>query len=170
MNRLTKQAGEARFQVLLDEHRGIVFKVAHVYCHRADDRDDLVQEICLQLWRSFPSYDPERRFSTWMYRVALNTAISFARSRQGHTQDVSLSEYDEAGQFPAPEPGGSRSGLLQRLLHRLPKLDRALVVLYLEGRSYAEIAEVIGISESNVGTKLNRLKQRMRSELAASEE
>lgn len=162
------------FEARLDAHRGIVFKLANAYCPAGEERDDLVQEICLQLWRAYPGYDPGRRFSTWMYRVALNTAISFARAaRTRRDRAVPLAESATAARVQAP-PGldgtDERLAALYRFLHGLDELDRALVVLYLEDRSYREIAEILGISETNVGTKLNRLKRKLRGELAPEKE
>jgi len=160
---------QGEFEARLEAHRGIVFKLANAYCPAGEERDDLVQEICLQLWRSFPGYDRERRFSTWMYRVALNTAISFARAaRTRDERAVPLEGSPAAALAEAPPPPGSdeRIAALHRFLRSLDELDRALVVLYLEDRSYREIAEILGISETNVGTKLNRCKQKMRGELA----
>src|SRR5207247_681620 len=124
---------------------------------------------CLQLWRSFPGYDRERRFSTWMYRVALNTAISFARAaRTRGERGVPLEESAAAALAEAPPPPGidDRMAALDRFLQGLDELDRALVVLYLEDKSYREIAEILGISETNVGTKISRCKAKMRRQLA----
>jgi len=163
---------QREFEDRLAEHRGIVFTLANVYCPAGEERDDLVQEICLQLWRSFPRYDRERRFSTWMYRVALNTAISFARSaRTREKRMVPLEQSPDAALAATPPPRGvdERIAELHRFLHGLAELDRALVVLYLEDRSFREIAEILGISETNVGTKLSRLKLMMRRELAAND-
>lgn len=168
-----KRSDQREFEARLDEHRGIVFKIANSYCPAGEERDDLVQEICLQLWRSYPGYDPERRFSTWMYRVVLNTAISFARTtraRERRVVPLDESGAGETAEAPRPHERDERIAQLYRFLHGLAELDRALVVLYLEERSYREIAEVLGISETNVGTKLGRLKQRMRRDLAADKE
>ena len=162
-----------QFEARLDEHRGIVFKIANIYCPDGEERDDLVQEICLQLWRSYPGYDNERRFSTWMYRVALNTAISFARTARARRRHVVPLDEPGAGATaaaPPPRERDERIAGLYRFLRSLPELDRALVVLYLEERTYREIAEVLGISETNVGTKLSRLKQTMRRDLAPEKE
>jgi RNA polymerase sigma-70 factor (ECF subfamily) len=160
------------FEARLEAHRGIVFKFANAYCPVGEERDDLVQEICLQLWRAYPGYDRERRFSTWMYRVALNTAISFARAAQTRgLRAVPLETSAAAARTEAPlaARADERLAALQQFLQRLGELDRALVLLYLEDRSYREIAEVLGITESNVGTRLSRCKERMRQELAPSE-
>lgn len=159
------------FEARLEEHRGIVFKLASSYCRRREERDDLIQEICLQLWRAFPAYDRERRFSTWMYRVALNTAISFARTRQ--VRDRHSVPLDESLAPAAALPDGAgeeRVGQLYRVMDGLGELERALLLLYLEERSYRDIAEILGISETNVGTKMNRLKLKIRRELAPQKE
>lgn len=168
-------SAQREFEARLDEHRGIVFKIANTYCPEGEERDDLVQEICLQLWRSYPGYDTERRFSTWMYRVALNTAISFARTARARERRVVALDDPEAGagataEAPPARQPDERIARLYRFLHGLAELDRALVVLYLEERTYREIAEVLGISETNVGTKLSRLKQMIRHDLAPDEE
>jgi RNA polymerase sigma-70 factor (ECF subfamily) len=124
-----------------------------------------VQEIRLQLWRAYPSYDPGRTFSTWMYRVALNTAISFARDARARRQRAVPLDHTDLAE-PAKPEADDRLAELYRVLHGMEELDRALLVLYLEDRSYREIGEILGISETNVGTKLNRLKQRVRQGLA----
>ena len=164
---------QREFEARLDAHRGIIFKVANIYCPAGEEREDLVQEICLQLWRSFPGYDRQRRFSTWMYRVALNTAISYARAaRTRGERAVPLELSPAAALAEAPPPSGieERIAALHRFLEGLEELDRSLVVLYLEDRSYREIAEILGISETNVGTKLSRCKQKMRRDLAPDNE
>jgi len=160
----------ARFEALLARHTGLVFKVTSIYCRDAEDRRDLAQEICAQLWRAYPSYDVGRSFSTWMYRVALNVAISHRRSssrrdRYFHSlDDAALAAIPD----PAPHEPDDRVRELYRVIHQLDDLDRALILLYLEGRNYRESAEVLGITETNVATKLNRLKHRLRRELADS--
>ncbi len=167
------RADQRDFEAKLEAHRGIVFKLANAYCPAGEERDDLVQEICLQLWRAFPSYDPARRFSTWMYRVALNTAISFARAAATRGERaVPLESSEAAARVEAPAPAGEdgRLAALQRFLGGQGELERALVLLYLEDRSYREIAEILGLSETNVGTKLNRLKHEMRRTLTAAKE
>jgi len=155
-----------RFQALFERHRKIVFKVANMYCRNAEDRRDLAQEIGTQLWRSFPGYDASRSFSTWMYRIALNVGISFARNaihREKHSvalDDAVADAIDENAVLSEPD---ERVRALHRFIGQLDVLNRALMLLYLEDRSYREIAEVLGISETNVATKINRLKQRIRT-------
>lgn len=166
-----------QFAALLREHRRIVFRVANVYARNPHDRDDLAQEIAAQLWRSFGSFDARRaKFTTWMYRVALNVAISYTRSasRSGANQvepldAMHLETVAAAGsvQHEAMERD-QRIAALHAFVARLDALNRALVLLYLEDRSYAEIADVLGISETNVATKLNRIKQKLRADMTGA--
>jgi RNA polymerase sigma-70 factor (ECF subfamily) len=121
----------------------------------------------MQLWRAFPSYDEKRVFSTWMYRIALNVAISLARKTGRVRRLITPLENSDVGSIagPArPEPD-ERIDALYRALRGLDPFNRALMMLYLDERSYTEIADVLGISETNVATKISRLKQRLRSEL-----
>jgi RNA polymerase sigma factor (sigma-70 family) len=168
----TRTRPDARFAALLEQHRGIVFKVANSYCRLPEDRQDLAQEIAAHLWRAFPSYDPSRSFSTWMYRIALNVAISYHRSAGHHMRTEPLDEYHEAHAGFAVDDGSAQHETDERLralhsvIERQAPMDRALLLLWLDERSQREIAEVLGITESNVSTKLNRLKQRIREQLA----
>jgi RNA polymerase sigma factor (sigma-70 family) len=155
-----------RFCGLLEEHRKIVFKVANTYSRQADDRADLVQEISVQLWRAFPGYDESRLFSTWMYRIALNTAISHLRAathREAHILPFDESVHESALLAAVEEPD-QRVRELFRAIEKLDPLNRALLLLVLEERSYREIAEILGLSETNVATRISRLKQRIRED------
>jgi RNA polymerase sigma factor (sigma-70 family) len=149
-----------RFQTLLAEHAGIVAKITRAYTRDPDSRRDLAQEIAAQLWRAFASYDARRgKFSTWMYRIALNVAISHLRRAAPFEP---LADHDLA----APgAPADDRVDALYACIRGLEPLKRALVVLYLEDRSYQEIAEVLGITEANVAVKLNRVKHELRAQL-----
>lgn len=156
---------ENEFLKLLEEHRRILFKIAGSYCRNPADREDLAQEMVMQLWRSYSSYDRSRRFTTWMYRVALNVAISHWRSEARRVRDTVPLEgaiLDIAA--PPPEAAVLEADLrhLQQLLEQLDPLDRALMILYLDGNPHETIADVLGISRSNVGTKIGRIKQRLR--------
>jgi RNA polymerase sigma-70 factor (ECF subfamily) len=163
---MSNPARQDRFVQLLDEHQGILQKVARTYAWNDADRQELAQEMALQLWRSFGRYDERHRFSTWMYRVALNVAISFVRTETrrarravpaGDSADLILAR------TAAPEPATDGDlRLLDEFIRKLDGLDRALVLLHLDGQSYDAIAGILGISETNVGTKLGRIKQRIR--------
>ena len=155
------------FQTLLQAHRGIVAKVAGTYAWHPDDRDDLMQDIAAQLWRAWPNYDPARPFATWMYRIALNVAISDVRSRTRAPSSEVWNEdhHDVADPHAHDHEGRQQVDLLYRFIQSQPPLDRALLLLYLDDRPQREIAEILGIGESNVSTKIGRLKQRIRDEL-----
>lgn len=159
--------GHTQFGQLLEAHRGIVLKVAHGYAWHPEDRADLAQEIATQLWRAFPRYDATRSFSTWMYRIALNVAISSLRARRRDAWTVSLDErlYEPLDSGTAGPELQRQMDALRRFIHRQEPLNRALLLLYLEDRPHAEIAEILGISVSNVATKIGRLKQRIHNEL-----
>jgi RNA polymerase sigma factor (sigma-70 family) len=150
---------QARFENLLKNHERILFKVVSLYAARTEDRRDLVQEIRVQLWRAFGSYDERRSFSTWMYRIALNVAISSVRRQK--TAPMKLEDVQIAVPFAPPD---ERVQFLQNFMAGLDEINRALLALYLEEHSYAEIAEILGISETNVATKISRLKQKIRKE------
>jgi RNA polymerase sigma-70 factor (ECF subfamily) len=157
---------QGRFRTLLEEHRRILYKICNSYCRNRDDREDLAQEIVVQLWRAFEGFDERYRFSTWMYRIALNVAISFYRRETTRSRHV-LSDDElllEAVDQTESQPEEIR--LLYQLIEGLEPLNKALVLLYLDGNSYREVADVLGISETNVATKLNRLKTRLKQQSA----
>ena len=155
---------ETLFKSWLREYGGTVFKVARAYTLTAEEREDLAQEILLQLWRSLPQFQGRASASTWVYRVALNTALSWhrkegrRRARQQpllEPEDLPVPGLDSAEQLHQRE-------VLERLyaaIRQLPKAEAALVLLFLEDLSYRDIADVLGISENHVGVKLNRAKK-----------
>jgi RNA polymerase sigma-70 factor (ECF subfamily) len=152
---------------LLRRHAGLIHRIAGAYCPEAADREDVVQEIAVQLWRSRGRYDPRYRETTWVYRIALNVAISFQRRERRHRERREASE-EHLITLAAPAAAGPGEEV-ERLLgciHELGALEKALVLLDLDGNDHASIAEVLGISVSNVGTKLHRIKRRLRVALA----
>ena len=143
---------QLEFQSRIDEHRKILYKICRLYCSDLNDREDLGQEILIQLWRSYPTFDGRSLFSTWMYRVALNTAISFMRSevtRKRHVESGGplLMEFAQA-----PETESADVRTMYQLITSMDPLHRALILLYLDGNSYEEIAVILGISVTNVAT------------------
>ena len=155
---------QERFQTLVDEHKKILYKVCNSYCRNRDDREDLAQEIIVQLWRSFGSFEERYRFSTWMYRIALNVAISFYRRENTRTRHVLSDEETVLKAIDETENQTAEVQALYEFIAGLEPLNKALILLYLDGNSYSEIADVVGITETNVATKISRLKQTMREE------
>lgn len=149
-----------QFLAVIAAHKGILYKVANSYCRDPDDRDDLVQEMVLQVWKSFDRYNEQYKQSTWMYRIALNVAISFyrkahRRKQVHHPLSASILNYVEPSETAETEYQISR---LHAFIAELKEIDKALMLLYLEEKSYKEIAEIMGLSETNVATKLSRIK------------
>jgi RNA polymerase sigma factor (sigma-70 family) len=148
----------------LNEHRGIVFKLAGAYCRDAVDREDLAQEMVAQLWRAYPKFNEQKRFSTWMYRVAVNVAISFYRRQAAYRRNVEPAEISvlESIATPAADEPDENLATLHAFIAQLDDLNRALMILYLDDNSYATIADVLGLSETNVATKIARIKQKFK--------
>lgn len=140
---------------LVRTHEGIVRKVCHAYTRQAADFQDLYQEILLQWWRAFPAFRGESSFGTWAYRIALNTAITDLRRQQ--RQPITETPPPTLAQ---PHDGAANEAFdtLKRAMQRLSKADRALLVLYLDGYKYREIADILGLSATHVGVKLQRIK------------
>jgi RNA polymerase sigma-70 factor (ECF subfamily) len=159
----------ADFVAQLQAHKGILYKVANAYCPRREDRGDLIQDMILELWRAYPRFDGRASFATWMHRVAMNVAISMHRSEGRRIRDaLSLDEFgiDLAGADAVLDAEDAELRALHQLIAQLPPLDRAMVLLYLEGYGYEEIADMVGIGASNVGTRINRIKDKWRREHA----
>ena len=160
----------AAFERLLAAHRGIVLKIAASYCRDADDRADLAQDIVLELWRAFPSWQPERPFSTWMYRVALNVAISLQRRRHRRRVEEPLDASHAAlvGADDVDAEFRQQLAIVQQAMAALGALDRALLLLQLDGCSHRDSGEVLGISAGNVATRLNRIRHQLRRNAGAA--
>lgn len=155
---------EAELAALIRRHAGLLYKVAYAYCRSPIDREDLLQEISLQLWRGHARFDASQRESTWIYRVALNVAISFYRRERRHRERTrALEDEAEALLLVSPAEPSEELAVLFRCIEELTPLERSLALLYLEGLDHAAMSEVLGISASNVGTKLGRIKERLRA-------
>jgi RNA polymerase sigma-70 factor (ECF subfamily) len=160
--RSTKQ--KAVFDSWLAAYKGVLFKVVRVYASRRQDQEDLFQEIATQVWISVPSFEGNSAPSTWIYRVALNTAISWSRKEIRRRDGTNVLE----AATPALEPIGvavdSRLDWLYEQIAQLNEIDRSLTLLLLEGFSYKEMADALGISEGNVGVRIHRIKAHLTSE------
>lgn len=148
---------------LVRRHARLIHRIAHLYCRDATDREDVVQEVAVQLWRSRHRYDQRYAETTWVYRIALNVAISFQRRERRHRERRLALDEHAITIAVAPEVDLDEDiQLLLDCIDDLGPLDKALVLLYLDGNEHASIADVLGISVSNVGTKLLRIKDRLR--------
>jgi RNA polymerase sigma-70 factor (ECF subfamily) len=148
------------FPTFLESHKGIVFKVCQTYCQQAVERKDLAQEIIIQLWKAFPRYDPAYKASTWVYRIALNVAISYHRKlvkRRESPADLNLVSF-----HPGQQEEDPRLHLIYELIYQLDDLNKAIILLYLEDYNYKEVAAVVGLTETNVASKINRIKKKLK--------
>lgn len=153
---------ERQFRQWLGEHKGLLVKVVRAFAETPADQDDLFQEVLLQVWLSLPSFREDSKPTTWLYRVALNTALAWKRSEKkerGSQSSLSIADPADRTLCADGEPNSQIVDQLYAAIRALPLAKRALVVLYLDGFTYREISEVVGISESNVGVSLNRVKQ-----------
>lgn len=160
------QNNREEFLRRIEEHKLIIYKICNSYCKNVSDRDDLAQEITYQLWRSFIHFNGTVKFSTWMYRVALNVAISFYRKSKKEGQIIELTApYTELADKTGNNIELERNIVkLQQFINELKELDKALMILYLEEKTYTEIAEILGITETNVATRISRTKEKLKQQ------
>jgi len=162
---LNKDTITKEFTELIEDNQGIIFNVSAMYCNDLTCRKDLVQEILLQLWRSFPTYDKTRKYTTWMYRIALNTAISQWRKDKTKKEvamdklPVTVTDDDIINEK------SERVRILNIAINRLNKAEKSIIILYMDDYPYDEISEITGISVSNVGVKINRIKKKLQNHL-----
>ena len=156
------------FEETINRHLNLVYKVASVYTTNADDKNDLVQDILYQAWKSFDSFRQESKISTWLYRVAMNVAIYQVKTRKRNIEAIQLTDQNSE---LTEDNSNETEEQWQRILfyiNRLNLLDKGIVLLYLENKSHEEIAEITGLSVSNVGTKLSRIKEKLRQQVTKS--
>ena len=155
-----------RFIAAIAESEGFIYKLASTYTSTATDQRDLVQEIIYQLWKSFHTFSEQSKLGTWIYRVALNTAVYQLRQSKKQVQTITIDEqvlsHTDAGTSHEEE----KWNLLRQQIETLNLLDKGIVMLYLEGKSHDEIADITGISKSNVGTRLQRIKEKIKQRIS----
>lgn len=162
----SRKALQQKFVQLIEQNQGIIYKVAHAYCKDPEDQKDLAQEIILQLWKSFENYSPEFKFSTWMYRICLNVSISHLRKKKVRDKHQASQDFRRAIiHRESSEPMEQEIKCLQQFVQQQKEIDKALLLLFLDGNSYAEIASILDVSTSNVGTKMSRLKEKLKTYL-----
>ena len=153
-----------KFISIIKDNQKLIYKICYSYCSNQETRKDLQQEILLQLWSSFSKFDGRVKISTWIYRIALNTAISFYRKDCKHCNK--LESLDELiisiSNFEIETENDENILMLYHFIEQLNELDKALILLYLDDNKYIDIADILGISETNVATKISRIKKRLK--------
>ena len=147
-------------------NEGSIYKIASVYTNNREDRNDLVQEIIYQLWRSFHTFKERSGLNTWIYRVAMNVAVYHLKSTKKRVTTVAIDDEILSAIGNDNRDEDDRWNLLKQSIENLNLLEKGIVILYLEEKSYEEIAEVVGISVSNVGTKLSRIKEKLKKQIS----
>ena len=156
-----------KFISVIRENQNLIFKICYSYCNNYENRKDLEQEILIQLWKSFKKFDGRVKISTWIYRIALNTAISFYRKEDKtnkntipiDTSIISLTNIEDDSEL------NEKISILYKLIEKLNEFDKALILLYLDDYKYIDIAGILGISKTNVATKISRIKKALKEKV-----
>lgn len=154
---------ETLFLQLIEQNKGMLFKICRIYQDDPQDREDLLQEMTLQLWKVFDTYRGESKVTSWMYRVALNTAITFFKKQKRRPDSEQLPvNFDHADETASAAEKEEQLALFYKAVKQLDKVEKALIYLYMENQTYEEIARTLGISEVNARVRLNRIKNKLK--------
>jgi RNA polymerase sigma-70 factor, ECF subfamily len=161
---MTDNRQKDQFLDILEKNIGIIIKIARAYSKTIHDKEDLINDITLELWKSFGRFKGDSKISTWIYRIALNTSMNFKRKREKDR----LFLLDEINQIEnlnwlIEQPDSSQSEILYQCIDELNQLNKAIILLYLDGNSHDEISDITGISKTNVGTRIGRIKEQIRN-------
>ena len=163
---MTGEKKQDDFLKILEAHKGIIYKVSRAYCRQEEDRKDLIQDIITQIWNSLHKYSKQYKYSTWIYRIALNVAISSYRKEIVRQRQATLfTEEPLLFENTGTDDKEEEIALLYQVIQQLRAIDKALILLYLEQKSYNEIADIMDLSETNVATKLSRIKKEIKEKL-----
>ena len=161
-------ASETEFTKLIQEHQGLLIKLASVYTNTTPDREDLFQEIVYQLWKCFDSFRGESKITTWMYRVGMNTAITHLKKSKKYAVLPPMYDGFLTGTQAEEVLYEERLALLHSYIQNLNPLEKGLMLLVLEGKNYKEISEITGLSATNVGTRISRIKKKLKNNIVKS--
>lgn len=154
---------EREFLMQLEAHKGILHKVGRMYMDSLEDRADLHQEIIIQLWKSYDNFKGQSAFSSWMYRVAVNTAISYFKKRKQHSHSVGLDSIAEPANEPYDPNPDKQLDVFYRAVQQLSPVEKAIILYFMEGLPHREIGLQLGITEGNARVKLNRTKEKLQN-------
>ena len=160
---MQKQDQEKQFEQQVTAYKGLLYKICRIYAATEADRDDLFQEIVIQLWKAYPGYKGTAQFSTWMYRVALNTAITGIRKKKNFISSYeSMSPFENIGHDNSAYAEEEQLQRLYKAIEQLNDIEKAIVMLYMEDRAYSEMEDILGIGQNTLRVKMNRIKEKLR--------
>jgi RNA polymerase sigma factor (sigma-70 family) len=153
------------FLDIFEQNIGIIIKISRGYASIAQDREDLINDIALELWKSFQSFNGNSKISTWIYRVALNTSMNYKRKKKNDSLFFSLNDFKKDDTFPwlIEQDNSTDIEVLYQCINELNEINKAIILLYLDGNSHDEISEITGISKTNVGTRISRIKEQIKN-------
>jgi len=153
------------FLDIFEKNIGIIIKISRGFTTIAQDREDLINDIALELWKSFKSFNGNSKISTWIYRVALNTSMNYKREKKNDSLFFSLNDFKKYDTFPwlIEQDNSSDIEVLYQCINELNEINKAIILLYLDGNSHDEISEITGISKTNVGTRISRIKEQIKN-------
>lgn len=153
------------FLTVFKENIGIVLKIARAYTSNRQDKEDLINNIALELWKSFKNFNGNAKISTWIYRVALNTSMNFKRRKKKDSLLFSFNDLKRKDNYPwfQEEDDSPEMDILYQCIDELNEINKAIILLYLDGNSHEEISEITGISKTNVGTRISRIKEQLKN-------
>lgn len=160
---MTNSLMEEQFLNVFEENIGIIIKISRAYANNYHDREDLMNDITLELWKSFERFKGNSKISTWIYRVALNTSMNYKRKRKNESLFIHNDLNGVDNHWYIEQDNTSESEILFQCIDELNDINKAIILLYLDGNSHEEISEVTGISKSNVGTKISRIKEQLKN-------
>ena len=161
---MTDSRQKDQFLDILEKNIGIILKISRAYTHLIQDREDLINDITLELWKSFERFKGDSKISTWIYRVAINTSMNFSRKKKSDKLyfPSDLNQF-ESQNWIMDSPDSSPSEILYQCIDELNHLNKAIILLYLDGNSHDEISDITGISKTNVGTRISRIKEQIKN-------
>jgi RNA polymerase sigma factor (sigma-70 family) len=161
---MTEDKIKEQFLDILERNIGIIIRISRVYTKIKQDKEDLINDITLELWKSFKSFNGNSKISTWIYRVALNTSLNYNRKKRNDTLFSAINDFKtETSEWLKEQDNSEQSEILYQCIDELNELNKAIILLYLDGNSHDDISEITGISKTNVGTRIGRIKEQIRN-------
>ena len=162
---MTKDKLSDQFLCVFEDNTGIIIKIARAFTKTSHDREDLINDIALELWKSFERFKGDSKISTWIYRVAINTSMNYKRKKKKDSFFSFLDDFKKVDSLPwlIEQDNSSESEILYNCIDELNEINKAIILLYLDGNSHDEISEIMGISKTNVGTRIGRIKEQIRN-------